>query len=197
MAEDVAGAGSRARRSEPDSSPSRRAAKLCRPASIVVLQRRAADVGQGPKLAHQPAARGDLDPRRAGPAAQPLLHHLLEAFLADLEAGRDQQRVAVLGFIFLAGWACRHSRSDGRPRRLPDSSGRRRAAATRRAARAARTLTAANFSNGEMLGDRHRLEARGRARARVRIRLTSSAARPRSWVELGDAPGPRPRAGRG
>ena len=94
--------GSRGPRSEPDSSPSRRAAKLCRPASIVVRSGGPLTSGRVLQLAHQPAARGDLDPRRAGPAAQPLLHHLLEAFLADLEAGRDQQRVAVLRLIFLA-----------------------------------------------------------------------------------------------
>ena len=166
------------------SSTTQRARFLAEPARREALQagvdRRAAAArrctsGRVVQLADQPAARGDLDPRRAGPAAQPLLHHLLEPLLADLEAGRDQQRVAVLGLIFLGGWACRHSRSDGRPRRLPDSSARRRAAATTPGSSGRRTRDRGDTcSNVEMLGDRHRLEARGRARARRGSAATSS-----------------------
>ena len=65
----------------------------------------AAGVRNGGKLADQLAARGDLEPLRARAAAQPRLHRLFKAFLADLEAGRDQKRVLLLLIFLLVGGA--------------------------------------------------------------------------------------------
>ena len=63
----------------------------------------AAAVGLGLELLDQLAARGDLDPLAAGLAAKRRLERLLEAFLADLDAGDEQQRVLVLLLIFVGG----------------------------------------------------------------------------------------------
>jgi hypothetical protein len=64
-------------------------------------ERLAAFVGQGGKLPHQTSPGGDLHPLRARLAAQPGLHRLLQAFLADLEAWGDQKRELVFRKIFL------------------------------------------------------------------------------------------------
>ena len=100
-------------------------------------QRRSADIGQGAQLAHQPAARSDLDPRLARPAAQPVFQHLFDAVLADLEAGRDKQGIAVLGLIFLAIWGADIADQVADRRAFGIEAREGRAAATRRAVRAA------------------------------------------------------------
>ena len=74
----------------------------------------AAAVGLGLELAHQLAARGEFDPLPAGLAAQVLFERLFKAFLADLEARRDEKRVLVPSHN---PWPRRrrHSRPGARP----------------------------------------------------------------------------------
>ena len=122
------------------------------------MERRAGDVGLGLELADQPAARGDLDPGSAGAAAQALLHYLLEAFLADLEARRDEQAVTVLRLIFLAiGRAdIADQMADRRAFGIETREGpERRHAGKLRLAQRDRRI----FLEGQALGHRHRLEA--------------------------------------
>jgi len=56
--------------------------------------------GLGIELFDQAPTRGDFHAGRPA-GAQRLLERLFEAFLADLHAGHEKQRVLVLRFIFL------------------------------------------------------------------------------------------------
>ena len=122
--------------SAPDWSPIRRAAYCCSPSSIVSWTRLAAAVGLGIELLDQLAARGDLDPLAARRAAQVELERFFEPLLADLEAGNDQQRVLVLGLIFLGvgGADIADQMADRRPVRIDNANSR--AWPARRAGRA-------------------------------------------------------------
>ena len=53
------------------------------------------------KLLDQLASSGDLHPLAPGDTAEIRFERLLEPLLSDLEAGDDQQRVLLFGFIFL------------------------------------------------------------------------------------------------
>ena len=65
------------------------------------LDRAAADVGLGLELLDQLAPGRDLDALAAGLTAQGLFEFLFEAFLADLHAWDEEERVLVLLLIFL------------------------------------------------------------------------------------------------
>ena len=79
----------------------------------------AAAVGFGVELLDQLASRGDFDPLAAGLPAERRFHRLLEAFLADLHAGDEEQGVLVL-LLILGRRRRRHSRSTDRPLIPPD-----------------------------------------------------------------------------
>src|SRR3546814_5050024 len=64
------------------------------------VDRLALHVGLGRQVAYHLAARGDLDPARARLAAQHRLEIFLERLLADLETGRDVERVLRLPIFF-------------------------------------------------------------------------------------------------
>ena len=83
----------------------------------------AAAVRLGVEFLDQLAARGDFDPLPAGLAAKRRFNRFFKAFLADLDTGNEQQRVLVLGLIFLGDGGADIADAAGRPPGRRDRNG--------------------------------------------------------------------------